>query len=540
MSSSVPSLGSATPLSEIPTLVHTLQSTLRSGKTKDVKWRKEQLKALAYMIQDNEKELCAAIKADLGRSANESYFVEISGSMNEIVEAVHSVEKWAKPERPSVDFMNKVLQPIIYKEPKGVGLILGTWNYPVSLNTIALVGAIAAGAPCIIKCSEVAPNVAALYQRLVAQYLDPTAYAVVTGEVDVINRLLEEPWGHIIYTGNARTARHVAAAAAKTLTPTTLELGGKNPVLIDPEVEDLDTTAKRILWAKRVNCGQTCIAPDYLVVTEDKHAALVSALQKQHAVMFPAADLSTDDYPRIVNQKHFDRLDQALERTSGKLVNEPVKDRNARLMGVAIVDNVDWQDELMKEEIFGPILPIVPVKSFDEVFEKTKDAAPLTMTVFSKSAKFIDWVRGNTASGSFLVNDLLMQHTVSELPFGGLNESGQGSYHGKRSFNIFTHERAGVTTPFWADFLFAVRYYPYTDGNIGMLRWTTKKINFARPKHLASNGVSGKDAGSSSGSGAGVGKAWRWVIGAALLALTAVNAERLIAYVPRYKLVKVQ
>jgi len=264
------------------------------------------------------------------------------------------------------------------------------------------------------------------------------------------------------------------------------QLGGKNPVFVDPDIDDMDMTAKRILWAKRVNCGQTCLAPDFLIIPEAKQDALTDALKKQYKLMFPTEDLKTDDYPRIVSQNHFDRLDATLRGTAGKVVVEGKKDKESKMMGVSIVKDVKWDDELMKGEVFGPILPIVPVNKLEDAFEKINGTNPLSLYIFSKSQKFIDWIRGATSSGSVVINDLMIQHALGELPFGGVGESGQGNYHGKKSFDMFTHERSSLTNPFWADFLFNIRYYPYTDGKMSLYRKTIKSINFPRPSSCPS------------------------------------------------------
>ncbi|KAK9895925.1 aldehyde dehydrogenase [Cystobasidium minutum MCA 4210] len=527
-----------TPLGDLDEIHARLLKTYYSGKTKDVRWRKEQLKCLAYLVQDNMDQFTEAIRLDLGRSKNETYIVELSGILNEIIDAVHNVEKWAKPTRPKVSFDMALLKPTIYKEPKGVALIIGTWNYAVTLALGPMIGAISAGCPAVLKCSEVTTHTGALMANLIPKYLDQDAYAVVLGEVHVITRLLEMQWAHIFYTGNAKVARIIAAAAAKHLTPMTLELGGKSPCFIDPSLKDLNVAAKRILWGKRVNCGQTCISPDYVIVTRDQHPSLLLALQKEYARIFPSTfqDLSKDDYPRIASVHHFDRLKKMIENSQGKVVLQGQMDRESKLMGITVLDEVAWDDAVMQEEIFGPILPIVVVDSVDEALQQIRPQTPLALYVFSQSDAFISKIRSKTQSGAFIVNDVMLHFNIGELPFGGVGESGTGSYHGKKSFDTFTHERSSMTTPFWADFLTSVRYYPYTDRNKAIFQATqAKKINFNRPSSIASLTNGSPSANTSAAS-----KVIKYALLAVIVALASRKLSWIVALIPKYKVVKVE
>ncbi|CAD6567513.1 MAG: hypothetical protein CYPHOPRED_001781 [Cyphobasidiales sp. Tagirdzhanova-0007] len=495
-----------TAVESVPEIVSRLRKTFDSGKTKDVQWRKNQLKSLAFMVRDNERELC---------------------------DSVASVEKWAKPQKVTAPLPHWIMRPKIYQEPKGVALIIGAWNYPLQLTLQPLGGAISAGCTAVVKVSELNPNVGKVLAKLVPRYLDPSAYTVVLGEVELATKLLEEPWGQIFYTGNSKVARSIAVAAAKTLSPLCLELGGKSPVIIDSEFSDLDVAAKRILWGKRFNGGQTCIAPDFIVVQKEKQNALVAALERQHRLVFPTGDLEQDEFSRIISPGHFARLHDLMAKTNGKVAVGAEKDGGdeaKRRMPLSIVRDVTWEDELMKGEIFGPILPIVPVTSTQDALDQMKGSTPLALYVFSNRKDFTDRIRENTLSGAMIVNDTVMHHSIATLPFGGVGESGQGNYHGKKSFDAFTHERSYATNPIWADFIWSLRYYPHTDAKMGMLRGTYKKITFARPGETPALFAVG-----------GLGKR---VLALALYSVAAILlASRwnwIMAQLPRYRLVRVQ
>ncbi|KAL7008422.1 Hexadecenal dehydrogenase [Cystobasidiomycetes sp. EMM_F5] len=505
-----------TPLSAIPDIVAGVKAEYYSGKTRSVTWRRTQLRSLGYLVKDNEDQIYDVIHKDLGRGKNESYIVGYiillhsrkyqpsSTTLSKLKQSLKngqrrvlgtdasayqtytddhasSITTLHQPEKVNAGLQFALMSPTIYKEPKGVALIIGTWNYPVSLVLQPLIGAIAAGCPAILKLSEVAPATAAFLAETIPKYLDGSCYKVLLGEADVTTRLLEEAWGHVFYTGSGRIAKLIAGAAAKTLSPVTLELGGKSPVIIDGDLDDLATAAKRIMWAKRFNAGQVCLSPDFILVPRSKQDALVDNLQRYHQDFFPNADLKQEDYTHIVSYAHWNRLDKVLSKTKGTTVVTGQKDLSSKTMGITIIKDVSWDDEVMQDELFGPILPIVPVDSTDEILHKLQGKTPLALYIFSKSQAFVDRIRNNTISGAVLVNELLLHNVIGALPFGGVGESGSGSYHGKKSFDTFTHERASISFPFWADWIFAIRYYPHTDKKAATFKVINKQITFPRP-----------------------------------------------------------
>jgi aldehyde dehydrogenase (NAD+) len=403
-------------------------------------WRRQQLRALDRMLKENVAELQAALGADLGRHPMESYAAEIGTVRADITATLRKLRRWTKPRSVSVPATLMPAVGRIVRQPLGVVLIIAPWNYPVNLLLTPLIGAIAAGNAVVLKPSELAPATSALLARLVRQYLDARAIQVVEGGVAETTELLENRWDHIFYTGNGAVGRIVMAAAARHLTPVTLELGGKSPVWIDDSA-DLTTAARWLVWGKFLNAGQTCVAPDYILTTADVAPRLAAALGAQITAFYGEDPRRSADYARIVNTRHLDRLVGMLG--SGSIAFGGEVDRSERYLAPTVLQDVKLDDPVMREEIFGPILPIVtvdgPADAIDIINAGDK---PLALYVFTARREVRDAFETQTSSGSMGINAPLLQLGAPALPFGGVGASGMGAYHGEHSIRTFSHERA--------------------------------------------------------------------------------------------------
>ncbi|KAM6503217.1 NAD-aldehyde dehydrogenase [Amanita muscaria] len=496
-----------TPIVEIDNVqIHAkLRAGHKSGKLRSLEYRKYQLLQLAYLVKDNTKRFEEALKADLGRPALESYFLEINPTIGDIKTAYKNVEKWSKPEKPPFNINFVAMRPVIYKDPKGVVLIISPFNYPLWLSLPPIAGAIAAGNTVLLKPSESSKAVSALFAELIPKYMDPDVVSVVNGAVAETTRLLELQWDYIFYTGSGRVGKIVAAAAAKFLTPVTLELGGKSPVIIDPKC-DLETAARRILWGKVVNAGQTCVAPDYVLVPRSFQEEFVQALVSQYNQFYPDGQVKDEQFAKLITPQAFKRVRALLAATKGKVVIGGETAEGKKYISPTIVKDVTGEDSLMSEEIFGPVLPIVPVDDLDEAiaFINARDH-PLALYVFSKDESLKQKVFQNTASGAAVANETLIQTGAEGLPFGGIGPSGYGAHTGKYSFDTFTHFRSSIDSPSWIDKILGFRFPPYTSKK---LKSADKAFGVTLPTR-----PTGPPSGSSKGSGK-----WYLLIFAALIA----------------------
>ncbi|ESK93570.1 aldehyde dehydrogenase [Moniliophthora roreri MCA 2997] len=471
-----------TPLDEIEKIHTELKNGFNSGKTKSIAYRKYQLLQLMYMMKDNGERFEEALKADLGRPPLESQFFEVASCIVEIKHTYAHIDKWVKPEKPPFSLNWTPMRPVIYKEPKGVVLIISPFNYPVFLTVPILASALAAGNAVVIKPSESTPATSALLAELIHQYLDTSLVRVVNGAIPETTRLLELPWGHLLYTGGGRVAKVVSAAAAKTLTPVSLELGGKSPVFIDPNC-DLKIAARRILWGKIANAGQTCVAPDYIFVTEDFQDKLVAALKEAHAEFYPNGPKEPGAYSRLCTPQAFNRVNGLLQNTRGHVAIGGEVDESDKFIAPTVVTDVKPGDSLMSEEIFGPVLPIVPIKNWEEAiaFVNSNDH-PLSLYVFSNDENFKQKVFRSTQSGSAIANETIIHPAAEGLPFGGIGPSGSGYHSGKYGFDMFTHLRSSLDSPSWIESLLAFRYPPYTAKKFATMNRTFMPRLPARPK----------------------------------------------------------
>ncbi|MFC9764887.1 aldehyde dehydrogenase family protein [Rhodococcus jostii] len=432
--------------------VAALRATFRSGRTRSLTWRRAQLEGLARLIAEREGDLAAAIERDLGRSAIGSFMGDLAPVRAEIRHTLKNLERWSRPARAALPVTQQPGKAWTVAEPKGVVLVIGAWNFPILLTLQPLVSALAAGNTVVVKPSELAPHTAQVLADLLPTYVDPSAVVVATGGADVSTDLLRERYDHIFFTGSPRVGRLVAVAAAEHLTPVTLELGGKSPVIVSADA-DLDVAARRIAWAKCVNSGQACIAPDYVIVEEAVRPAFVERLLRELAAAWRA------EPTRIVNEHHFDRLSGLLQGHGGE-TSGGQHDRDSLRFGAAVVTDPDLDSPLMNEEIFGPILPVVTVPSIDAAVDLVNSRPkPLALYVFAESDATVQTILDTTSSGSVGVNHLLYQLLVPDLPFGGIGNSGIGDYHGEHGFATFSHRKSVLRKPTNPDPSFA--YPPY-------------------------------------------------------------------------------
>ncbi|THU84797.1 NAD-aldehyde dehydrogenase [Dendrothele bispora CBS 962.96] len=471
-----------TPIEEIDKIHAELKAGFYSGKLKDVAYRKYQILQLLYLLKDNSKRFEESFASDLGRPPLESQFFEIASCIGEIYNYYKSVDKWAKPERAPFSLLWFPMRPTIYKEPKGVVLIIAPFNYPIFLSLLPLASAIAAGNTVVLKPSESTPATSALFAELFPKYLDNDLVRVVNGSVPETTRLLELPWGHILYTGGGRVGRIVATAAAKHLTPVTLELGGKSPVFVDPKC-DLKMTARRILWGKAANAGQTCVAPDYIIVPRSFQDTLIKAFKEAHDEFYPDGPKAPGQMSRLVTPQAFARVSGLLKNTKGTVVLGGETDEATKFIAPTVIKDVKPDDALMSEEIFGPLLPIMPVDSIDEgiAYVNAHDH-PLAIYAFTNDEQFKMKIFNSTQSGSAHVNETIIHPGAEGLPFGGVGPSGSGYHTGKYGFDIFTHLRSSLHSPGWVDALMSFRYPPYTAAKIKSMNRTLMPSIPARPK----------------------------------------------------------
>ncbi len=446
-----------------------LRATYTSGLTRPREWRLQQLQQLALMLEKHESELLQALESDLGKSAAEGWLTELGFLKSDIGYTSKQLKKWMRPRKVAQPLLAWPGRSQVYPEPLGVVLIIGAWNYPIQLLLSPLVAALAAGNCAVLKPSEHAPATADVLARLIPDYLSPEAVTVITGGADVAEQLLQQKFDHILYTGGGRVGRIVMKAAAEHLTPVTLELGGKSPAVVLSDA-DLKVSARRIAWGKWLNAGQTCIAPDYVLVDEQVHGDFIDELKKAIQSFFGEDAELADDYGRIVNQDHCQRLISYLDH--GTVAYGGNYDADLLYFEPTILTDVAADSPVMQEEIFGPVLPILSVRNLAEAIQFIRDRdKPLALYGFSRSDRSLKQLTEQTHAGNQCNNDTLMFMLNPELPFGGVGASGMGRYHGRYGFDTFSHQKAVMSRPFWMDPSF--RYPPYTSFKQKLMRWFT-------------------------------------------------------------------
>lgn len=426
-------------------IVARLRATFRSGRTKPVDWRTAQLRRLRDMLTEQGQELAAALHTDLGKSATEAFRTEIDFTVREIDHTLEHLDGWLRPQPAPVPAHIGEATAWTQYDPLGVVLVIAPWNYPAQLLLTPMIGALAAGNAVVAKPSELAPATSAVLGRLLTRYLDTDAVAVVEGGIPETTALLAERFDHIFYTGNGAVGRIVMTAAARHLTPVTLELGGKSPVFIDRDA-DLPTVAARLARGKFLNAGQTCVAPDYVLTDPETARALEPALVQAVETLYGSEPAMSPEYGRIVDERHFDRLSGLLE--SGRVVTGGGSDRATKYIAPTVLADVDLKAPVMREEIFGPVLPIITVADLDEAIAFINDRdKPLALYAFTESDATRRRLAAETSSGGLGFGLPLAHLTVSDLPFGGVGESGMGNYHGRYSIETFSHRKAVLDKP---------------------------------------------------------------------------------------------
>jgi aldehyde dehydrogenase (NAD+) len=456
---------------ESPAAVHKrLRAAFDSGRTRPIEWRKAQLRALRKLLGEGERELLEALRLDLGKSPTEGHLTEVGFARGEVDHALRHLDAWVRPVRVPTPLLQQPGHARIHHDPLGVVLVIGPWNYPTQLVLAPLAAALAAGNAVVLKPSEVAPHSSRAVARLVPRYLDPEAVAVVEGGVPETTALLEEQWDHILYTGNGTVGRIVMAAAAKHLTPVTLELGGKSPAIVDRSA-DLDVAARRLAMGKFTNAGQTCIAPDYVLVDRAVERPLAARLRDTVRDFYGPDPRVSGDYGRIVNARHFARIVALLDGDgAGEVIFGGERDEAARYIAPTALSGTDPSAAIMREEIFGPVLPILPVDDVGEAiqFVNGRDK-PLALYVFAEDETVADRVLAETTSGGACVNATVFHFAVPGLPFGGVGESGMGAYHGQAGFETFSHRKGVLVKSTRLDPSLA--YPPYRGLKGRLLRW---------------------------------------------------------------------
>ncbi|MGB5511198.1 MAG: aldehyde dehydrogenase family protein, partial [Woeseiaceae bacterium] len=409
-----------------------LKATFRAGRTHDLAWREGQLEALERMMKEREGDIIDALHKDLGRHGLESWTAEIAYVAGDAAYYRKNVKRWMKPRKVHTPLIARPGKSWLRPEPLGTVLIIGAWNYPLQLTLAGYAAAIAAGNCAVLKPSELSPTTSALIAKLIPEYMDTDCVRVVEGGVPETTALLELPFNHILYTGNSNVARIIMTAAAKNLTPVTLELGGKSPCVVLPDA-NLETAARRIAWGKYTNAGQTCIAPDYLLTDADTEARLLPLIEKATREMYSDNPETSDSYGRIINERHFDRVSALLQ--SGTVAIGGQSNRETKYIAPTVLTGVTPDSAIMQEEIFGPILPVLRAGNLDEAIEFIRNRDhPLAAYIFTNDsaaeARFVSEV----SSGSTCINDTMMFMAVDELPFGGVGASGMGAYSGEHGF----------------------------------------------------------------------------------------------------------
>jgi aldehyde dehydrogenase (NAD+) len=460
----VPTLATVDQSCDVPRLVAGLRATFASGRTKPLAWRLAQLEGIERLVVDREAEIAGALESDLGRTALDSWLGDVASVRAEAVYAKKHLKNWMKPVSTGLPITQQPGKASYRYEPLGVVLAIGPWNYPVYLTLGPVIGAVAAGNCVIVKPSEHAPATSALLARLIPQYLDRDAIKVVEGEAVVTQDLIAQGLDHVFFTGGPEIGKHILAAAAPHLTPVTLELGGKSPAIISKHA-DVRVAARRIAWAKFINSGQTCVAPDYVLVDKSVRSTFLDELSA--SITEQRAD-AVDKLP-IVNQRQFDRLRRLLTDTGGRVVHGGGVDTEALSIEPTIVVDPDPGSDLMQEEVFGPILPVLEIDSFtDAVRFVNARPKPLAAYLFSGNKAEQEALLADVPAGGMVVNHTQMHVLVPQLPFGGVGNSGMGTYHGEWGFQTFSHRKAALVKTTKLDL--SIVYPPYSPRAVKLLR----------------------------------------------------------------------
>lgn len=438
----------------------------QTGITKDLESRKKQLKLLYDLIHREEGFILDALKKDMAKPELEAYAGEIAITLNEITHAVRNLSSWARRRKRKTVIPLLPSSSFTVQEPLGVVLVISPWNYPFLLSMVPIVNAVAAGNCVLLKPSELAPHTAMALETLLTRHFDPGYISVITGGSEVAGEILSHRFDHIFFTGGARVAKIVMEAASRHLTPVTLELGGKSPCIVDSDVR-IDYASRRIVWSKFFNAGQTCVAPDYLLVDNHIKGQFVDALKKAVIRFYGQDPQKSPYYARIINRSHFDRIHSYMDQ--GNIIMGGQALARELYIAPTIMDGVPVDSPLMQEEIFGPILPVLTFDTFPEALNFVNARPkPLALYLFTRDRKKQEQVNKETSSGGYCINDAMVHLASPYLPFGGVGDSGMGRYHGKAGFDTFSHTKSIVRNTLRYDI--PLRYSPYRF-KMGLVRW---------------------------------------------------------------------
>lgn len=431
----------------------------------DIEFRKNLLIRLLHQIKTQEDEIILALKNDFNKPEFEAVVTETSYVISDLKNTINNIKRWAKPKLVLPYLINFPTLDYIYKEPFGKVLIISPWNYPFQLAICPLVAAIAAGNTVVLKPSELTPNTAAIIEKIISLVFSTDIVTVIQGDATVSQELLTKRWDYIFFTGSVTVGKIIAEAAAKNLTPTTLELGGKNPCIVD-ETANLELAAKRIVWGKFINAGQVCISPDYLLVHQSCKQSLIEFLKIEITKAFTENPELSADFARIINVKNWSRLVALMD--SSKIIFGGQLNKETNFISPTLIDESDLDSAIMQEEIFGPLLPILSYNDETDIQNiLTRFEKPLALYVFSSKSKFYNKIISNFSFGGGCINDTIIQFSNKRLPFGGVGHSGMGAYHGKLGFDTFSHKKAIIKKSNWLDLPF--RYAPY-NGKLALVK----------------------------------------------------------------------
>ena len=452
---------------DTPKIVNQQKKFFNSNSTKKVSLRIETLKKLKSVLKENEQELYTAIYTDFKKSKFETYLTELSIIYRELNDAIRNLKKWSKQKRVRTNLANLPAKSYIIPEPLGTVLVISAWNYPYQLALIPTISALAAGNTVVIKPSEIPKNTSKILAEIINSNFNSNYLTVIEGGVETTTDLLQQKWDKVFFTGSTRVGRIVYKAAAENLTPVTLELGGKSPTFVLADC-NIKINAKRIVWAKFLNAGQTCIAPDYLLVEEKIKDQLLLALKKEIKNAYPNNNEVQENYVQIVNEKNFNRLEQLIP--ADKIYYGGETNIKNRFIQPTLLHNINFEDSIMQEEIFGPILPVISFENLEDVITKIKEREkPLSLYVYSKNKNKIKKILNEISFGGGAINESIVQISNPNLPFGGVGASGIGSYNSKAGFDTFTHYKSILHKTTWLEP--NIKYTPFTEIKMRILKF---------------------------------------------------------------------
>ncbi|MCQ2496816.1 MAG: aldehyde dehydrogenase [Lachnospiraceae bacterium] len=455
---------------DITEIVKAQRKFFESGKTLSVAFRKEALISLEKAIKNHEQEVISALKEDLGKSLQESYMCEYGLALSELTYMKKHFKGYARRKRATSPLTNFPSASYLYKVPYGNVLIMSPWNYPFLLTIDPLIDAIAAGNTAVVKPSAYSPKTGAVMQKIISEAFDPEYVAMILGGRQENQTLLDEKFDFIFFTGSQAVGKEVMSKASKHLTPVSLELGGKSPCIIDEDA-NIKLAAKRVVFGKYLNCGQTCVAPDYIVCHKNIKNAFIEAVKEEIKKQYGDDPLNNDAYGKIINDKHFNRIVGLIDEK--KLVYGGKSDSSKLKIEPTVIDNVSYDDAIMQQEIFGPLMPILSFDNLDELLDNiNKGPHPLAFYYFSRNSAKAKAAVARCRFGGGCINDTIVHLATPYMPFGGVGESGMGNYHGKFGFDTFSHTKSIVNKKQWLDL--NMRYQPYTDSKVKILKMFLK------------------------------------------------------------------